>query len=140
MSHFDMLPAQPADAGPNLCPERTLHGVVDCRTPETIGSIIEKGQQECEDLSPRCSARAEHGRPVLAEGAHKEVLAQPSNPQVPQQLQPGRANKHKHERDGNPSGVQAQKPAGNQDGQKSDQLDQLKQYHPKQDQEKHSDV
>ena len=73
--HLDMLPAQPAHARPHLCPERTLHGIIDCRALESIGSTIERRQQEHEDLSPLFSVRAELRGPVLAECTNKEALA-----------------------------------------------------------------
>eukprot|EP00964_Phaeocystis_antarctica_P042529 scaffold24380_cov63-Phaeocystis_antarctica.AAC.5 len=133
-----MLPAQPAYVWPHLCPERTLHGIVDCRALESVGSTIERGKQEHEDLSPHCSARAELRGLDLAEGTHKESLAQPSHPQVPHQSQPRRAHEHKHQGGGDPNDVQTQQPAGHQHSQKNERVSHLKQNHGHQHQEKHS--
>eukprot|EP00964_Phaeocystis_antarctica_P020501 scaffold11335_cov66-Phaeocystis_antarctica.AAC.1 len=113
---LDVLPAQPAHASPHLRPERTLHGIVDCGALERLGGTIEIRQQDIEDLSPHCTARAELRGRFLAEGANKEALAEPSRPQAPQYAQPRRAHKREQERDGNPNAAQAQQPPGQQHG------------------------
>eukprot|EP00964_Phaeocystis_antarctica_P004314 scaffold2346_cov71-Phaeocystis_antarctica.AAC.5 len=97
-------------------------------------------QQECKDLSPHCSARAELRGQFLAEGANKEALAEPSRPQPPQYAQPRRAHKRKQERDGNPNATQAQQPPGQQHGQKNERVSALKESHKRQHQENGSDA
>eukprot|EP00964_Phaeocystis_antarctica_P053077 scaffold31103_cov54-Phaeocystis_antarctica.AAC.4 len=137
---LDVLPAQPAHAPPHLRPERTLHGIVDCGALERLGGTIEMRQQECEDQSPHCSARAELRGQFLAEGANKEALAEPSRPQAPQYAQPRRAYKREQESAGSTNATQAQQPLGQQHGQKYERVNALKKSHAHQHQENGSDA
>ncbi len=103
-----MLPAQPAHTRPHLRTERTLHGIVDRGALERLGNTTENGRHQLKEISPPFSAGAELRGPFLAEGAHKEALAEPGRPQVPQQAQPRRAHKREQERDYNPNAAEAQ--------------------------------
>eukprot|EP00964_Phaeocystis_antarctica_P111602 scaffold75946_cov67-Phaeocystis_antarctica.AAC.3 len=103
-----MLPAQPAHTRRHLRTECTLHGIVDRGALERLGNITENGRHQLKEISPPFSAGAELRGPFLAEGAHKEALAEPGRPQVPQQAQPRRAHKREQERGCNPNAAEAQ--------------------------------
>eukprot|EP00964_Phaeocystis_antarctica_P117025 scaffold80874_cov60-Phaeocystis_antarctica.AAC.1 len=78
---LDMLPAQPAHTRPHLRTECTLHGIVDRGTLERLGNTTKNGRHQLKEISPPFSAGAELRGPFLAEGAHKEALAEPGRPQ-----------------------------------------------------------